>query len=266
MPELPEVETVKRMVEPHIIGRTINKVTLYKPKIISHPDADEFCRLITGKKIESINRRGKFILIYTDNSLKIILHLRMTGLLIVVPSDSPIKKHTHIIFHLTGGLDLRFIDTRAFGRFWLIKNDEDDVFSGINKLGLEPFDCKFNAEYLINKAGKSRRSIKQCLLDQSIVTGIGNIYSDEILFRAKILPMRQADSLTDCEWNALEKIIPEILQKGIDNNSMPEQEYKSNPMFKVYGHAKEPCPICGTPLNKTAINGRSSVYCPNCQK
>lgn len=266
MPELPEVETVKRMIEPHIIGRTINKVTLYKPKIISHPDADEFCILISGKKIESINRRGKFLIIHIGDSLNIILHLRMTGRLLIVPSGIPVERHTHIIFHLSDKIDLRFIDTRAFGRFWLIKDDEDDLFSGISKLGLEPFDYRFNAEYLINNAGKSRRSIKQCLLDQCIVTGIGNIYSDEILFEAKILPFRQAASLTNYEWSSLARIIPAVLQKAIDNNSTAEQEYKSNPMFKVYGHAKEPCPVCGMPLNKTVINGRSSVYCSNCQK
>lgn len=274
MPELPEVETIKNVIEQQIKGLKIENITLEKTEIIAHPTAEEFCNRITNQTVSSMSRRGKFIIINLKSGDRIILHLRMTGCLLVTPSDYPKGKHTHIVFSFSNGKELRFSDTRRFGRFWLIKNNETDTYSSIHKLGIEPFDDRLTAEYLKAHLSKRRKAIKECLLDQSVVAGIGNIYSDEILFKAKIHPSRPANSLNSNEWNTLAKIIPDSLSYFIEKNVIsPEnffetkgKEYRNTPFWQVYGHNNEPCPVCGKLLIKTVIGGRSSVYCPDCQK
>lgn len=274
MPELPEIETIKSVIEPQIKGLTIEKITVNRPEVIAQPSSDKFCKAITGQTISSMARRGKFLIIHLKNESQIILHLRMTGCLLVTPPDYPVEKHTHIIMQLNNETELRFSDTRRFGRFWLIQNGEEDTYSGIGKLGLEPLSSECSAEYLQDRFGKRKKAIKECLLDQSGVAGIGNIYSDEILFRVKIHPARPANSLTAEEWQRLAADIPECLSYFIEKNSItPEdylqtkgQDYRNTPFLQVYGHNGEPCPNCGSTLCRTVIDGRSSVYCPDCQK
>lgn len=273
MPELPEIETIKSVIEPQIKGLTIEKINVNRPEVIAQPGSVEFCKAVTGQAISSMARRGKFLVIHLKNESRIILHLRMTGCLLVTPPDYPMEKHTHIIMRLNNGMELHFSDTRHFGRFWLVQSGEEDTYSGIKKLGLEPFDEKFTAEYLQSKFGKRKRMIKECLLDQSVIAGIGNIYSDEILFRTRISPVRSASSLTTEEWRCLASEIPECLSYFIEKNRItPEdylqtkgQDYRNTPFLQVYGHTGESCPNCGDILFRTAIGGRSSVYCPNCQ-
>lgn len=273
MPELPEIETIKNVIEPQIKGLTIEKVTVNRPEVIAQPGSAEFCKAVTEQTISSMARRGKFLIIHLTNKSRIILHLRMTGCLLVTPPEYPMEKHTHIIMQLSNGMELRFSDTRRFGRFWLIRNDEKDTYSGIEKLRLEPLSAECNAEYLQSRFGKRKKTIKECLLDQSVVAGIGNIYSDEILFRARISPVRPANSLAAEEWLCLAAEIPECLSYFIEKNRItPEdylqtkgQDYRNTPFLQVYGHNGEPCPNCGNTLCRTVIGGRSSVYCPNCQ-
>lgn len=153
MPELPEIETIKGVIEPQIKGLTIGSITVNRPEIISRPTADEFCKAVTGQTISSMERRGKFLIIHLKNGSRIILHLRMTGCLLVTPPDYPREKHTHMILQFSNGMELRFSDTRRFGRFWLIQFGEEDTYSGIGKLGLEPLSasatpniCKANLQ------------------------------------------------------------------------------------------------------------------------
>lgn len=273
MPELPEIETIKSVIEPQIKGLTIEKINVNRPEVIARPDSDKFSEAVTEQNISSMARRGKFLIIHLKNEIRIILHLRMTGCLLVTSPDYPIEKHTHIIMRLNNGMELRFSDTRRFGRFWLIQGDEEDTYSGISKLGLEPLSAECNAEYLQSRFGKRKKTIKECLLDQSVIAGIGNIYSDEILFRARISPIRPASSLTIKEWLRLAAEIPECLSYFIEKNRItPEdylqtkgQDYRNTPFWLVYGHTGESCPNCGNTLCRTVIGGRSSVYCPNCQ-
>lgn len=226
-----------------------------------------------GQVISSMERRGKFLIIRLQNESRIILHLRMTGCLLVTPPDYPMEKHTHIIMQLSNKTELRFSDTRRFGRFWLIQSGEKDTYSGVGKLGLKPFDEKLTAEYLQSRFAKRKRAIKECLLDQSVVAGIGNIYSDEILFRAEICPARSASSLTAEEWQRLAAEIPACLSYFTLKNRITAedylqtkgQDYRNTPFLQVYGHNDEPCPRCGEALIRTVIGGRSSVYCPHCQ-
>lgn len=208
MPELPEVETVKNVIGPQIQGPTIKNVTVNRPEVVAHPTAALFCEAVTGQTIASMKRRGKFLIIYLKNESRIILHLRMTGCLLVAPPGYPMEKHTHIIMELDNGMEIRFFDTRRFGRFWLIQNGEEDTYSGIGRLGLEPLSFACNAKYLQARLGKRKKAIKECLLDQGVIAGIGNIYSDEILFRAKIYPSMPANRLTNKEWECHSSILP----------------------------------------------------------
>lgn len=273
MPELPEVETIKRVIEPQIQGVMIKNVTVNRPEVIAHPSAEEFVNLLKGQIVSHIERRGKFLSIVLCSGDRIILHLRMTGCLLIAPPDYPPEKHTHIFFILSNGYELRFSDIRRFGRFWLIQNGETDTYSGMNKLGKEPLDPDFTAEYLQLSFGHRKKSIKQCLLEQSIISGIGNIYSDEILFAAGIYPECPANILKFEDWQRLAEIIPERLAFFIEKNKItPEeyleskgQNYRNTPFLQVYGHNGEPCPQCGEILRRIVVGGRGSIYCPNCQ-
>lgn len=274
VPELPEIEAIRRVIEPQIQGLAIEQVTVNRPEVIAHPAADEFCTRMTGQFFTEIDRRGKFLILCLSSGDKVVLHLRMTGCLLVTPADYPEEKHTHFVFHLSGGRELRFSDTRRFGRFWLLRQGEADPYTGMEKLGREPFDPEFSTEYLRACLGKRKKAIKECLLDQSVIAGIGNIYSDEILFAARIHPERPANTLTKEEWDRLASAIPERLAFFIKTNeTTPEeylaakgQNYRNTPFLRVYGHGGEPCPVCGEILCRSVIGGRSSVYCPVCQK
>lgn len=197
----------------------------------------------------------------------------MTGCLLAAPADDPEEKHTHVIFRLNGDRELRFSDTRRFGRLWLLGEGEADPYSGVEKLGKEPFDADFTAEYLSAKLGKRKKAVKECLMEQRVIAGIGNIYSDEILFTAGIYPARPADSLTKEEWERLAEVIPERLSFFIQKDEMsPEayletkgKDYRNKLFLQAYGHEGEPCPVCQTAFRRMVIGGRSSTYCPHCQ-
>ena len=274
MPELPEVETVKRVIEPQIQGLSVIKVEAPGAGVIAHPDAEDFTRLLTGQVFSQIKRRGKFLELCFTSGDRLVIHLRMTGCLLLTPAEMPAEKHTHVVLHLSDGRELRFSDTRRFGRLWFLRKGENDIYTGMEKLGLEPADPALSAGYLFSRLGKRRKAIKSCLLDQSIIAGIGNIYSDEILFSARIHPARAAGSLSTEEWERLAALIPERMSYFTEKNAIAAedylrtrgQDYRNTPFLQVYGHEGEPCPVCGSALCRTIIGGRSSIYCPHCQK
>lgn len=238
MPELPEVETIKRVLAPQLQGLIIETV------------------------------------LFLESGAHILLHLRMTGCLLLTPADVLEEEHTHVVFHLSNRQELRFSDTRRFGRFWLLQKDEPDPYSGIDALGMEPFSPECTAGYLAACFGKRKKAIKECLMDQHFLAGIGNIYSDEILFTAKIYPARPANQLAGEDWERLAQAIPKQLAYFIEKNSLtPEEyqvgkgkEYRNTPFLQVYGKEGKPCPNCGAPLCRMVTGGRSSTYCPICQK
>lgn len=273
MPELPEVETIKNALQPLVSGKQIQKVELLRPEVIAYPAAEQFCERIGGKRIVQINRRGKFLCLLLEDEKRIWLHLRMTGQLSVVTENRIQEKHTHIIFQLEDGLQLRFNDVRRFGRFCLLGSEEEDVYSGVHKLGIEPFDQCLDGTWLEDKLKYRKKSIKECLLDQSIVAGIGNIYGDEILFAANICPLCKPEELTKQQWERLAMETPRILQQAILKEAVtPEQymaeggfNYRNTSFFQVYGREGLPCPHCTEKLVRVVLAGRSSVYCPCCQ-
>ena len=274
MPELPEVETVKRIIEPQIKGQSVLSLEIRNPQVIAYPESEKFTALLTGRTFAGMNRRGKLLSFDINNGDRIFLHLRMTGQILVTPFGYPEEKHTHLIINLSGGNQIRYIDVRRFGRFWYFKNGEDISVTGIDKLGLEPDDERLTADYLKDKLGEKKKPIKEMLHDQTVIAGIGNIYSDEILFDSHIYPEKKCRDLFDAEWNTLAVSIPKIIAYYIKKNAItPEEyldgkgkEYRNTPFLKAYGHAGEPCPICGVKFEKITVGGRSSVFCPHCQQ
>lgn len=198
----------------------------------------------------------------------------MTGQLLVTPSDYPVEKHTHRQAALSGGCQIRYIDVRRFGRFWYLKADEPDRITGQDKLGLEPLDDALTKDYLKARLGGRKKSIKEMLHDQSVVAGIGNIYSDEILFEAGIYPEEKCFDLTAGDWSRLAAKIKKVIAWGIKaNETTPEEylagagkEYRNMPDLRVYGREGQPCGRCGAEIERIVIGGRSSCYCPVCQR
>lgn len=274
MPELPEVETVRRILEPQLVGRTVEAVEVCNEQIIAHPEAEQFAAHLQGQTLNNISRRGKFLTLHFESGDRLTLHLRMTGQLLVMPEEEPVEKHTHLILSLLGGDQLRYTDVRRFGRFWYFQKDETDTLTGQEALGPEPIDPILTADYLKSKLGRRKKTIKEMLHDQTVVAGIGNIYSDEILFVAGIYPGAKCDALSNADWGRLASAIPKVILWGIDADQMtPEEylrgkgkEYRDTQRLRVYGRSGQPCPTCGEALCRKVIGSRSSTYCPSCQK
>ncbi|GEA16844.1 MAG: formamidopyrimidine-DNA glycosylase [Moorella sp. (in: firmicutes)] len=273
MPELPEVETIKRTLTPHLQGQTIAGVEVYHPGVIAVPDAATFIDLLTGKIITRLDRRGKYLLFYLTAGYCLVAHLRMTGRLILTAATGPVLPHTHVVFHLAGGGALRWVDSRRFGRLYLGKEDEVTVAAGLKKLGPEPLDPAFDVATLAAICAGRRRPVKQVLLDQHLLAGIGNIYADEMLFLAGLNPFRPAASLTENELVRLHRAMQAALDQGIANSGTSFRDYvdghgqqgKNQDYLQVYGRAGQPCRRCGCTLERVKIGGRSTVFCPTCQ-
>lgn len=274
MPELPEIETVRRVVGPQIIGSRIVSVSVNREKIIGHPDKDGFVSKLIGRTFEYADRKGKGLILILDDCSRLIIRFGMTGQLIVVPEGFPEEKHTHVDIGLDDGRHLWYIDSRMFGKLWHIDANEADIYSGLCKLGIEPFDGCLCWKYLKEKFGNKTVTIKEALLDQSIIAGIGNIWSDEILYRARICPETACNKISDAKWKRLAPIIPEVMNFGTEKNEITPEEYLEGKgrkyydidYLEVYGREGESCLRCGTVLKRSVIGGRSSCWCPKCQR
>ena len=274
MPELPEIETVKRTLSPLLPGRRIVAVRVIKPVVVAYPAPEEFASRLEGATVRELGRRGKYLLIHLDSGDTLIAHLRMTGRFLFTPAEHELKPHTHAIFALDNGSELRFSDIRRFGRLWLIPAGEQDTVSGIHKLGPEPLGEACDAAYYRGKLAGRRICIKQGLLDQAVVAGLGNIYVDEALFMAGVSPLRLCGEITEAEWQALAAVIPQILQKAIENNGTTFRDYldgegnagRNLPHLQAYGRAGQPCLNCGTTMERLVVTGRGTTFCPKCQR
>ena len=274
MPELPEVETIRRVIAPWIAGRSILSVETPGPEAVARPSAEEFAAALAGQVFAGAERRGKYTLWRLESGDRLALHLRMTGVLLLEDAAAPRGRFLRVAMRLDDGRELRYEDMRRFGRMWLLHAGEEDAFSGMASLGPEPDDARVTAEYLSRRLSGTRRPVKACLMDQSIVAGIGNIYSDEILFAAGIDPARPGCSLREEEIAALARRIPETMAFFVEKNAIsPEeylrtrgQEYRNTPFLRVYGRDGQPCARCGAALVRTVICGRGSVRCPHCQR
>lgn len=274
MPELPEVETIRKTLEQLIIGKEIKDVIVHWPKIIKEPvEHEQFSDALKGQVIEAIGRRGKFLVFYmTDFAM--VSHLRMEGKYGLFPSQETIDKHTHVIFTFTDNTQLRYKDVRKFGTMHLFLKGEEMTKLPLMHLGPEPLSDDFTIQYLKQVLRKTNRNIKAVILDQKTVVGVGNIYIDEALFRAKIHPERQASSLTEEEQERLLTQIKQTLSEAVEQGGSTIRSYINSQgqigMFQqqllVYGRAGEVCKECNSHIDKIRVAGRGTHYCPTCQK
>ncbi|NWF68016.1 MAG: bifunctional DNA-formamidopyrimidine glycosylase/DNA-(apurinic or apyrimidinic site) lyase [Chloroflexi bacterium] len=270
MPELPEVETVVRGLRAPLIGRTFSAVWYERERVIQLPDAASFSARLLGQTVRAITRRAKYIVCALDHDY-LLLHLRMTGRLYVVPADqqSADDRWLRLRLSLDNGHELRFSDARRFGRAYLTA-DLNDVFA---EIGPEPLEDDFTVEMLQARLRKRHKSIKALLLDQSFLAGVGNIYADEALFTAQIHPLRSAASLMPAEAARLHSSIRAALNAGIVHEGASVNWYRkpdgssgsSQAHFYVYDRQGQPCLVCGSPIEKIRVAQRGTHFCPNCQ-
>ncbi len=274
LPELPEVETVKRTLEALVLQKEISRVSVFWPKIVKQPEeVVQFQDALKGQIIQKMGRRGKFLIFYTED-YALVSHLRMEGKYGVFSTEDPVEKHTHVIFHFTDGTELRYKDVRKFGTMHLFSKGTEFELPPLSHLGPEPFSQEFTVDYLKGLLARTNRKVKVTLLDQTAVVGLGNIYVDETLFRSKIHPERQAASLSNEEISNLHKEIVATLTEAVTKGGSTIRSYLNSQgqigMFQlrlfVYGKKNEPCQRCGTELQKIKVGGRGTHFCPSCQK
>jgi formamidopyrimidine-DNA glycosylase len=271
MPELPEVETIVRQLRngdghtPGLPGRVIDSVTVQWPRHIATPEVPRFRQSMRGRMIRDVDRRGKYLVFPLDQGTMLI-HLKMSGDLAVLPSDEPAGRFDHTVFHLQGGWDLRFGDARKFGKVFLV----EDPASLLAPLGPEPLSPEFTAQVLGARLRSHARALKPLLLDQTFIAGLGNIYADEALHRAKLHPLRRSDHLRDDEVRRLWRGIRAALRSGLRHNGASIDwvyrggDYQNH--FRVYQREGEPCPVCRTPIRRIVVAQRGTHYCPTCQR
>lgn len=272
MPELPEVETVVRTLRPILIGSTIDSITFKYSKMI-HPSVSLFEKKLKGQTFKSIERIGKFIIFFFTNQAVVVSHLRMEGKFIEIkqPLD-PLTRFAHLIFHLNDGRRLVYDDMRKFGTFTLSTSDNYRDLPSLKNLGKEPL-TPLDPLVIFNKMNRSQRPIKSILLDQTILLGLGNIYADEVLFAAKIHPLKQGTQLTLLETKSILFHSEKILNEAIASGGSRIRSYRSgSPIdgeftlkIKAYGRDGQPCDRCNHRLDKITVGGRGTHYCPHCQ-
>lgn len=271
MPEIAEVETVRRTLKQRILNKRIQKIDVLYKNIISSKSLD--INLLINESFKDIKRVGKWLVFETEN-YALLSHLRMEGKYFLKAKNDPIEKHEHIIFTFEDETDLRYHDTRKFGRMILCLKNEAYNLEEIKKQGFEPLDKNLTKEYLYEKIKDSNIAIKTLLLDQTIISGLGNIYVNEVLFEAKINPLRKGKELNLAEAqniiDAANKIIPRAIQLGGTTIKSYTSSLGVTGRFqqelKVHKRKGEKCLICGKPILVEKVNGRSTYYCSNCQK
>ena len=273
MPELPEVETIASELRARLAGRTIAGALVLWPRTVGHPSPEEFARAVVGECIMTVGRRAKYILVRLCSGATIAVHLRMTGRLTVEPADSPRDPYTRLILRLDGSDELRFADTRKFGRFYFVPAGETLPVRSFEALGPEPLNDDFTADTFARLVGGRRGNVKAALLDQRLVAGLGNIYVDEALFRARIHPRRTLQSLRPEEVQALHEAIVLVLRRAIGSGGTSFSDYRTTwghlggyqEALSVFRRAGAPCPTCGAPIERHVVAGRGTHYCPVCQ-
>jgi formamidopyrimidine-DNA glycosylase len=269
MPELPEVETTVRALRDPLVGQTIADVRNYWPRQIATPALSQFRERIRGRRIEAIQRRGKYLVLSLSHGETLIVHLKMSGHLSVVNRKAPLDKHVHTVFDLADGQELRLRDQRKFGRVYLVRQPEE-ILGG---LGPEPLEPEFTVELLAARLSGRKRLIKPLLLDQEFIAGVGNIYANEALYHARLHPERRANSFSAEEVAALHGAIRKSLLLGLENDGASIEQFVKpdgskghmQESFVVHGREGMPCCRCTGVVRRAVIGGRSSYYCPGCQ-
>jgi formamidopyrimidine-DNA glycosylase len=274
VPELPEVETVRRRLAPVLEGRTFERVEITDPRLTRPLDPVEVARELEGERVQLVDRRGKYLVVRFESGRALLIHLRMTGSLLHVP-DGELEEdpHRRAVVKLDDGSDVAYRDVRRFGTWQLLEPSEVDTYID-TRVGREPLDVDYRATHLAERLAHRRAPIKGALLDQRTLAGVGNIYADEALWRARVHPLTPAGELTSDEVKALHRGVRESLRAGVRRQGSTLRDYRlpdgssgnAQERFKVYGRAGLPCERCGTPIDKIRVAGRGTWYCPSCQR
>ena len=273
MPELPEVETVRRSLLDKIVGQRIRSLRIGNfPGVLADDRVEDVLARIAGRAVRGVRRRAKYLIIELDDDTAIVVHLRMTGRLSAVPHEEPPLRFEHLAIEFANGLDLRFSDQRKFGRVIHVHGDDLDRLE--QRLGREPLERGFSATWLEERLRRRPGKIKAVILDQGLIGGLGNIYADESLFRAGIHPERRANTLTAEEIRRLHRAVRGVLRAAVDGRGTTFSSFEDaegnrggyGGRLLVYGRGgKAPCPRCGMLLERTIVGGRGTSYCPRCQ-
>ncbi len=273
MPELPEVETVCRSLRPHLLGRTIERIDVREGRLRVPVDRQRV-ECLAGKRIEAVDRVAKYILLHLTGATVWLFHLGMSGKLICAASNIPSQKHDHIVVDLDDGGQLRYHDPRRFGLAIVTHQEELSALSQLRRLGVDPFDEALNGDFLFRFTRASERRIRDLLLDQQIVAGLGNIYANEVLAMARVKPTTRAWRLTRKQVAKIAAAIPELLHDAIqwcgtsfsDYRDADDKSGEFQNHLRVYDRQGEPCRMCPGTIKRVAIGNRSAFYCPTCQK
>lgn len=273
MPELPEVETVKRSLNDLVIGKVIKKVCVRYSRIIQNVSTLEFESSLVNEEIKEIRRVGKYLVFMLSNHI-MLSHLRMEGKYFLKETNEP-TKHDHILFMFTDGTTLMYNDTRKFGVIYLFNTTDFEYVKSIeplSKLGIEPISGDLTVDYLEKKLSKLNKPVKEALLDQSIISGLGNIYADEVLFMARLNPLKLCNTLNKHDYEEIIKASREVLEKAIKLGGTTIKSFMSSHAItgrfqnELLVHTKEVCPVCNSKILKIRVGGRGTYYCENCQK
>jgi formamidopyrimidine-DNA glycosylase len=268
MPELPEVETIRNELAPWVVGQSFTKIDIADARLVSGGSAQKVRHGLLGQKVESLERRGKYLIFHLSSGRSLIMHLRMTGSLLLNPKE--VNRYARAVFGFSNGQRFVFSDRRRLGVIWLV----DDAGTVVGKLGPEPLDRGFTADVLRQGLGRHHIAIKAALLNQSVIAGVGNMYADEALFAARIHPLRRADELSPKDVRALHNSIRRILKAAIGKKGASVDSYvrpdgepgTAHFDFKVAHKGGERCPVCGGAIERIAVQGRGTYFCPRCQR
>jgi len=271
MPELPEVETTRRGIEPHLRGRSIRRLIVRQPHL-RWPVATGLAKILQHRQIRQVSRRAKYLLIGTDKGT-LLIHLGMSGSLRILTRHVAAGKHDHIDLLLDNGVTLRYTDPRRFGA-WLWTANRSASHPLLRKLGPEPLSEDFNTEYFYTRSRGRKLAVKSFLMDSHTVAGVGNIYASEALFRAGIHPARAAGRISRQRYAALVEAVKQVLAEAIRQGGTTLRDFSNGEgkpgyfqqSLRVYGQTGRPCPVCTTPVRETRTGQRSTFYCPHCQR
>jgi formamidopyrimidine-DNA glycosylase len=272
VPELPEVETIRRGLQEALPGKRIRSVEVAWAGVLKNLSPYEFEARLIGRVFRHVGRRGKYLLLHVEGAQLLVVHLRMTGGFSLCPPEEPRRNHTHWVLGLDDGRELRFRDPRKFGLVYLLEEDRLASFPPLAGLGPEPLSRSFSTPYLARVLSRSSRKVKEVLLDQTKIAGVGNIYADEALFLARVHPARLADSLRPSEVLRLRRGIQQVLTHSIqaqgrsfsDYCQLNGEEGDYHPL--VHDNISSLCPHCGNPLEKIRVGGRGTYFCSRCQR
>jgi formamidopyrimidine-DNA glycosylase len=273
VPELPEVETIRGQLARELRGARILSCEVFLPRLVRSPTTPGYRRGVRGRKVRGVSRRGKYIIIALDGGRELVIHLGMTGSLVLVPRGAERPRHTHIVFRLEDGRDLLYVDPRTFGETALVREGDYRSLPSLSRMGPEPLAKDFTAARLA-QALHGRCRVKSALLDQARLAGLGNIYADEALHRAGIHPLRRADTLDAGEVARLHASSREVLAEALAGGGSSVSDYVDlrgergsfQERHRVYRRAGQPCPCCGGTIRREKVSGRGTYFCPRCQR